>query len=135
MQTESFHPLDRLIGNSSLSMLEALVPFVDYPMKRMLVLFIKYKELMALLNCFNDPEYIAECGFDCHPKDSQDFITGLCNVLPAQYAGNLKQMTQMMRMMQMMDTTNKAAEGQQQSKNASHINLYDSVMDILNENE
>ncbi|MDD6328657.1 MAG: hypothetical protein Q4D54_01515 [Eubacteriales bacterium] len=108
---------------------------MDYPMKRMLVLFIKYKELMALLNCFNDPEYIAECGFDCHPKDSQDFITGLCNVLPAQYAGNLKQMTQMMRMMQMMDTTNKAAEGQQQSKNASHINLYDSVMDILNENE
>ena len=41
------HPLDKLISDDSLFFLEAMVPFVEYPYKKPLVLFIKYRELVA----------------------------------------------------------------------------------------
>ena len=81
---EPFHPLDRLINDNSFALLEALVPFVDYPYKRLLVLYIKYKEALALMNCFNDRSFIARQGFDCHPKSTEDFVSDLCNILPTQ---------------------------------------------------
>ena len=44
------HPLDNLIKDDSLYLLEMLVPFIDFPYKKLLVLFIKYKELTELMN-------------------------------------------------------------------------------------
>lgn len=95
------HPLDRLVRDDSLFMLEAMIPFVDYNFKKPLIMLIKYQELNAILKCFDDPEYIAECGFDCHPQNSEDMIQSLCNIMPG-YGNNMKQAMQMMNMMQMM---------------------------------
>lgn len=141
---EQFHPLDRLINNNSFSMLEALVPFVDYPYKKMLVLFIKYKEIVAIINCFNDRDLIAKRGFDCHPKSTEDFLADLCKLLPSQYSSNLQNIKQMMQVMQMMDMTDakndfsSEAFSTQQENHQQHqdtSNLYNSVINILNENK
>lgn len=145
---EQFHPLDRLINNNSYAFLEALVPFVDYPYKQWLVLFIKYKEAMAILNCFNNRDFVSKQGFDCHPKTTEDFVSDLCQILPKQYASNLQNIKQVMQVMQMMDMTGAANTSMSStstensyskpfsfSQNHTESNLYNSVMDILNDTD
>lgn len=97
------HPLDRLIPDDSLTFLEAMVPFVDYRFKKPLVLFIKFRELNAIMKCFDNRSYITECGFDCHPNSTEDMISDMCDFLPGNFASSIKQMRQMMSMMEMMN--------------------------------
>ena len=98
------HPLDNLITDDSLWLLEAIVAFVDYPYKRMLVMLIKYKELMSILNTLNDRNYISSCGFDCHPKSTEDMLSDICKFMPGDFSSSLKNMNKMMNMMNVMNT-------------------------------
>ncbi len=100
------HPLDKLITDDSLWLLESMVAFVDYPFKRMLVMLIKYKELMSILNCLDDRGYISKCGFDCHPKNSEDMINDMCNFMPGDFSSSIKNMNKMMSMMNAMNSMN-----------------------------
>lgn len=104
---QRFHPLDRLIADDSLFFLEAMVPFVDYSLKKPLVLFIKYRELMSILHCLDDRPYIESCGFDYHAGNTEDMISHMCNFLPGNFASSIKQMQQMMSMMEMMNMSEK----------------------------
>lgn len=104
---QRLHPLDRLIADDSLFFLEAMVPFVDYSLKKPLVLFIKYRELMSILQCLDDRPYIESCGFDYHPGSTEDMISHMCNFLPGNFASSIKQMQQMMSMMEMMNMSEK----------------------------
>ncbi len=137
------HPLDRLIKDDSIFMLEALVPFVDYRFKKMLIFYIKYKELISILDSFSKPDYISECGFDCHPKNTDDFISDICNFLPGDFSSALKQMKQMQQMQGMMNmmnqmNTNQETTNEYNTNNFSHDSpdcerdsLFDSIMSIL----
>lgn len=100
---QRFHPLDRLIVDDSLFFLEAMVPFVDYQFKKLLVLFIKFRELNSIMKCLDDRSYISKCGFDCKPNSAEDMISNMCNFLPGDYASSFKQMKQMMSMMEMVN--------------------------------
>lgn len=138
-----FHPLDKLIADHSFSFLEALVPFVDYPFKKPLVLFIKYQELMAIFHALDNRPFLSECGFDCHPSGPEDMLHDMCRFLPPDYADSIRQMSQMMKMMQMMNM----AESQDMHKGNSYAasgmspqvdrypedetDLYESVLSIL----
>lgn len=102
------HPLDQLVKDDSLFFLEALIPFVDYAYKKPLVLLIKYHEIKALMQCFDNHAYITECGFDCHPQSQEEMMECLCRFLPGDFAGNLKNMQQMMKMMQVMQFMNES---------------------------
>lgn len=110
------HPLDQLVKNDSIFFLEAMIPFVDYAYKKPLVLLIKFHEIKALMQCFDNPSYIAECGFDCHPDSSEEMMDSLCRFLPGDFAGNLKNMQQMMKMMRVMQAMNEA-EGSDKNQN------------------
>ena len=91
------HPLDQLIHDDSLFFLEAMIPFVDYAYKKPLILLIKYQEIRALMQCFDHPDYVASCGFDCHPESSEEMMECMCNI---------KNMQQMLKMMQVMQAMN-----------------------------
>ena len=82
------HPLDQLIHDDSLFFLEAMIPFVDYAYKKPLILLIKYQEIRALMQCFDHPDYVASCGFDCHPESSEEMMECMCRFLPGDFAGN-----------------------------------------------
>ena len=103
------HPLDKLISDDSLWLLEAIVAFVDYPYKRMLVMLIKYKELMSILNSLNDKSYISSCGFDCHPKCTEDMINDMCKFMPGDFSSSIQNMSKMMNMMNAMNSMNAAS--------------------------
>lgn len=108
-----FHPLDKLIGNHTFSFLEVMVPFVDYPFKKILVLFIKYQELMSIFHALDDRDFVEQCGFHCHPSSPEDMITDICRFLPGNYADSIRQMRQMMQMMEVMNMTSASDHGAQ----------------------
>lgn len=136
------HPLDKLISDQSLFLLEALVPFIDYPYKKMLVLFIKYRELMSIMNSLNDRDFISSCGFDCHPKNTEEMLINMCDFLPGNITSSMKQMKQMMSMMEMMNsmpqntsnTTNDSFSFNNNTNREHSGDLFESVLSIL-ENE
>lgn len=159
-QMSKIHPLDKLISDDSLFYLEAIVPFIEFPYKKMLVMYIKYREFISIMNSLNNRDFISSCGFDCHPKSTEEMLAGMCEFLPGNISASMKQMKQMMGMMEMMNSmsatnesndvsdpgSNEAANNAYNSDtgfNANHqfenINnsesLYDSVLSILdNEN-
>ncbi|MGN0436569.1 MAG: hypothetical protein ACI4D8_08075 [Wujia sp.] len=106
MDSKRIHPLDKLIADDSLFMLEAMIPFVDFRMKRLLVIFIKYKELTSILSSLNNPVFISECGFDCHPKNTDDMLSSMCRFMPGDFSKTINQMKQMKGMMDMMEIMN-----------------------------
>ena len=114
------HPLDILIPDNSLSLLEALVPFVDYSLKKPLVLFIKYRELAAIMQSLNNIEYISNCGFNCKPKNNDDFISNILKFMPDDYASSFSQMKQMMSMFEMMNMMNQGDENNANYRNSEY---------------
>lgn len=126
------HPLDRLIDDNSIFMLEALIPFVDYNMKRVLVLFIKAREMKCLMEKLNNPRSLASSGFDCHVNSMEEMVEKMCSFLPPEFAQNIRQTIKMMNMMQMMEQM-EAANSKKDSMNISGDNLFDDVMTILND--
>ncbi|MCM1081936.1 MAG: hypothetical protein NC393_02140 [Clostridium sp.] len=132
------HPLDKLINDDSLFLLEAMVPFVEYQYKLPLIFFIKYRELTMIMQRMNDRNYISECGFDCHPKNQEEMLGSMLSFMPSEYANTFQQMKQMMSMMEMMNSMpgqppeyNEHVENETNSGTSD--DLYESVMSILNE--
>lgn len=128
------HPLDKLISDDSLFFLETIVPFIDYPYKKMLVLFIKYRELMCIMSNLDNRDYVSSCGFDCHPKSTEEMLSGMCDFLPGNLSSSLRQMKQMMSMMDMMNSMSpgESSEIYKPTSKAESNDLYDSVLSILN---
>ena len=62
------HPLDNLIKDDRLFMMEAILPFVDDRMKAPLAMYIKIMELQTILNALRDTNYVY-----CHPLPGVDF--------------------------------------------------------------
>ena len=57
-------PLQQLLENSNVNLLEAALPFVPLEMKRFLALYIKISEVTEVMHGFEDEETIAMCGLD-----------------------------------------------------------------------
>lgn len=139
MNQKRIHPLDRLISDDSLFMLEAIIPFVDLPTKRLLAVFIKYKELTSILSSLSNPTYISECGFDCHPKSTDDMLEGICQFMPDDFRHTINQMKQMKGMMDIMDAMSDSKPGSTKTydnceSETCEDSLFDSILSILNEN-
>ncbi len=146
------HPLDRLLPDSSTLFLEAMVPFADLNTKKLLVLFIKIRELSEIMNRLNDPDALSASGLHCHAENPDELAEKICDFLPPELSEQIRQTLKMLRVMQAMEHMpdfsgfppeahpspppfGSAPCGQQEGSdpNASASNLYDSVMSILNE--
>lgn len=112
------HPLDRLMNDNSIFLLEALIPFVDYNMKRLLVVFIKVREINTLMSRLNHPGHLASSGFDCRVKNTDEMIDKMCDFLPPEFAKNIRQTIKMMNMMRIMDGMD------MQDMNMSNTDMY-----------
>ena len=109
-QMSKIHPLDKLISDDSLFYLEAIVPFIEFPYKKMLVMYITYREFISIMNSLNNRDFISSCGFDCHPKSTEEMLAGMCEFLPGNISASMKQMKQMMGMMDMMNSMSATSE-------------------------
>ncbi len=136
----NFHPLDNLIKDKSSFWLEALVPFVDYKYKKLLIIYIKYKELKAILDCLEDIKYVESCGFNCKAHSMDDVITGLAGFMPKDFSDNIVQMKSMLDMMQTMNQLDDfmPKSGNQGAKNHNSVprendDLFENIKSILDQ--
>ena len=145
-QLKRIHPLDRLIEDDSLFFLEAMIPFVDSNAKKLLVVLIKFKEISSIMNSLNNPAILSERGFNCHPKNTDEFIADMCNFMPEDYKNKINNIQQIMSMMKLMNFMEETKDCSNKSNNISDFfsdnisdndscnnnsSLYDSIMSII----
>lgn len=82
MERNPRHPLDVITNNNNLSMLEALIPFVDYPMKLPLALLIKANEILLIIRAFQSLDYLSQIGLHNPSKDPMDMLGSLTGMSP-----------------------------------------------------
>lgn len=129
---ERFHPLDKLIRDDSICLLEALVPFIDFPYKRMLIFFIKYREIAAIMDSLTDRQYIESCGFDCHPNSSEDILENICLHMPRDMSNKISQFKQMMSSFEMMNNLNNASTNYSPNNKDSYDFKYNNEVNNTN---
>lgn len=82
MDLKNRHPLNAIDGYENLSMLEALIPFVDYQLKLPLALFIKFNEVRLIIKCFQSPHNLTRLGLHCATTEPWDMICALTGMSP-----------------------------------------------------
>lgn len=97
------HPLDNLIRDDRLFMLEAIIPFVDDRMKAPLAMYIKIMELQSILSALSNKDYVNSCGL-CKDLNNQDDI--LSSLAGCGFSDIKEQFTNMKKAMDMMEMMN-----------------------------
>lgn len=82
MEANNRHPLESITNNNSLSMLEALIPFVEYPLKLPLALLIKFNEIRLIINAFRSLDNITRLGLHNISQDPMDMLCSLTGISP-----------------------------------------------------
>lgn len=82
MDFHSSHPLDNITRNNPYSMLEALIPFVDYPMKLPLALLVKYYEVRLILNAFQSNDTLSKYGLHNTSNDPMEMLGNIMGISP-----------------------------------------------------
>lgn len=82
MDQNNRHPLGAITNRGSLSMLEALIPFVEYPLKLPLALFIKFTEIRMIINAFHSLEDMTRLGLHNASNNPTDMLCSLTGIPP-----------------------------------------------------
>lgn len=97
------HPLDNLIRDDRLFIMEAIIPFVDDNMKAPLAMYIKFMELKAILEALKDPGYVNSCGLHKDINNQDDIFSSLANCGLMGGKDQLENMKKAMNVMNMMN--------------------------------
>lgn len=82
MELNCQHPLESITNSKSLSLLESLIPFVDYPLKLPLALFIKINEIKLIINAFHSRDNLIRLGLHTPQNSPMDMIGALTGMSP-----------------------------------------------------
>lgn len=145
------HPLDIFIQDDSLFMMEAMLPFLDPQIMKPMAIYIKFTEMMIILNNINNQDYMRRCRFHKDINNYDAVISSLKDMGMAEDIEQAMRMKSAMDMMQHMNNTHNqtnepykddqydtAAEdipeenNYDSSKNEGD-SVFDNIMDILND--
>lgn len=132
MEIKSSHPLDNLTRSNPLSMLEALIPFVDYPMNLALALMIKYQEVRLILNAFNSIDTLSKYGLHNSSSDPMDMLATVLGISPEM----MKTLISLMESqgMNFNDFTNTSSFNTMQKQNMHESNSFSGIQHYANYN-
>lgn len=97
------HPLDNLIKDNRLFMLEALLPFVSDNMKAPLAMYIKLMELQLIMKAFGDRNYVNSCGLHKDINNQEDILSSLAGCGFSGLTGQFENIKKTMDMVKSMD--------------------------------
>lgn len=123
------HPLDKLINDDRLIMLEALIPFADQKMKAPLALYIKITELRIIMNALSNRDYTDKCGLNMDMNNQEQVLNALSGCgftdIAAKFEG-IKAAINMANIMNMMNNSeNDEDKAQENTYENSHDNSYE----------
>ena len=149
------HPLDNLIKDDRLFMMEAILPFVDDNMKAPLAMYIKIMELQAIIRALQDKDYVSSCGLHKDINNQDDILSSLaCCGFPdvREQFSNMKKYMDMAKVMSSMESTPQTpsdplstdplyshyqdpVNGQESEPDSEPVtsDLYGSIMDLFDE--
>ncbi len=82
MEPTNRHPLEAITGKSGLSMLELMIPFVDYSLKLPLALFIKFYEIRMILTALRNVESAKKLGLHHPTENPMELVCALTGISP-----------------------------------------------------
>lgn len=121
------HPLDNLIRDDRLFIMEAIIPFVDDNMKAPLAMYIKFMELKAILEALRDPGYVNSCGLHKDINNQDDIFSSLasCGLMGGkEQLENMKKAMNVMNMMNRMQQDGDSGSGVADSVGADSDGAY-----------
>ncbi|MBP3327149.1 MAG: hypothetical protein J6L77_12135 [Coprococcus sp.] len=104
------HPLDKLIKDDRLIMLEAMIPFVDRQLKGPLAIYIKITELKLIMNALSDYHYIEQCGLNMDMNNQEQVLSALAGCGFPDIASQFEQVKTAMNMANMMNMMNESKD-------------------------
>lgn len=113
MDFHSSHPLDNITRNNPYSMLEALIPFVDYPMKLPLALLVKYYEVRLILNAFQSNDTLSRYGLHNTSNDPMEMLGNIMGISP-------EMLKTLMSLMESQNTSNVYADPSNQNTSGAY---------------
>lgn len=117
------HPLDNLIDDDRLFLMEALIPFVDYKLKAPLAMYIKINELMCILRTLQSPANLDICGMNRDIHNQDDILDALSGCGFPDIANQFSQMKKMSAMMEMMNMMS-SQDGENTDNGYDNMNDY-----------
>lgn len=82
MEYNSRHPLEAITNSHALSMLEILIPYVDYSLKLPLALFIKFHEIQLIIRILQSPQRLSQYGLHNTSNSMTDMLCSLTGMSP-----------------------------------------------------
>lgn len=105
------HPLDNLIRDDRIFMLEAIIPFVSDRMKAPLAMYIKIMELQTILSSLQDKECMARCGLHKDINNQDDILSSLADCGFEDVKGKFANLKKMLDVMKMMESAKEMSGG------------------------
>ena len=133
MEFHSNHPLENITRNNPYSILEALIPFVDYPMKLPLALLVKYQEVRLILNAFQSTDTLSKYGLHNSSTDPMDMMANIIGVSP-------EMLKTLMSIMETQKSNyNSSSETMNSSNNntspTDYVNLFSNIKNSVSDND
>ncbi len=104
------HPLDKLLHNDNIYLLESMIPYVGYELKFPLVLLIKFFEIKKLHYYFSDRNKINSCGLHNDNHDFSNIIHEFENMDHFSKSSSISQIINMYKSMEMFKKMNAMME-------------------------
>ncbi len=104
------HPLDKLLHNDNIYILESMIPYVDYEYKFPLVLLIKFFEIKKLHYYFSDKGKIKSCGLHSNNHDFSTMVKDFENSDYFPSSSPISQMLNIYKYMEMFKNMNSMME-------------------------
>ena len=93
-------PLARLLDDEHTRVLEELIPYCDHPVKRLLALEIKCREINKILHGFDQP-VLKACGLDTDQRDMETLLRSIRGTVSSSMASQIDSLLQMLQFMKM----------------------------------
>jgi len=129
------HPLDKLIKDDRLIMLEAMIPFVDRQLKGPLAIYIKITELKLIMNALSDYHYIEQCGLNMDMNNQEQVLSALAGCGFPDIASQFEQVKTAMNMANMMNMMNESKDMADTMNTMNESKNMGNAMNVMNESK
>jgi hypothetical protein len=104
------HPLDNLIGDNKLFLMEAILPYLDHNMKVPLAMYIKISELRTIMSALRDKDFVKSKGLHKDIHNQEDILSSLAACGLSGFSEKMNEIKSAMTLMNSMEAF-KGAEG------------------------
>ena len=91
-------PLEQMLQNSNLNLLEAALPYVEYRIRRPLAMYIKFSELTEVVSGLEDEETLSACGLNDQGMNYEMMLQAMKMTATKEQSAKLEQITHFMNL-------------------------------------